>query len=249
MAISLQNLHRILFIDIETSTIVSDYDQLDGALQHHWNQRYLRYRSFPQADLDANKTAQDYFNNKAAIYAEYAKVICISIGYIRGEYPDHEFRLRTIKGEDEFELLTEFSELLHQFYYDRYNHYICGHNIREFDIPFLCRRMIINQMRLPNLLNIMGAKTWETSHLIDTLDLWKFGDYKHYTSLDLLCQVLGVASPKDSISGKDVSRLYWSGKLDDIAAYCERDVRATMEVYLKCLNSGLRKDQSALEEE
>ena len=98
MAISLQNLHRILFIDIETSTIVSDYDELDGALQHHWNQRYLRYRSFPQADLDANKTAQEYFNNKAAIYAEYAKVICISIGYIRWEYTDHEFRLRTIKG-------------------------------------------------------------------------------------------------------------------------------------------------------
>ena len=176
-------------------------------------------------------------------------MICVSIGYIRGPYPDHELRLRTIKGDDEVKLLTEFSTFLHEFYYDRFNHFLCGHNIREFDVPFLCRRMIINQMRLPNLLNIMGAKSWETSHLIDTLDLWKFGDYKHYTSLDLLCQVLGVESPKGSISGQDVSRLYWSGELEDIAAYCERDVRATMEVYLKCINSGRENQVSAAEEE
>jgi len=249
MAISLQKLHRILFVDIETASVVPEFDQLDEGLQKHWNQRYQRYRSFSHADLDTNKTARIYFDNKAAIYAEYAKVICISIGYIRGEYPDHDLRLRTIKGEDEIQILTEFSDLLHEFYYDRYNHCICGHNIREFDIPFLCRRMIINQMRLPNLLNIIGAKTWETSHLIDTLDLWKFGDYKHYTSLDLLCQVLDVKSPKGSISGKDVSQLYWEGRLDDIAVYCEQDVRATMEVFLKCVNSGRRNNLLNPEEE
>ena len=249
MAITLHNLHRILFIDIETATIAPQYDQLDEALQEHWRQRYKRYLAYQHADLEVNQTPQEYFDNKAAIYAEYAKVICISIGYIRGQYPDHELRLRTIKGDDEVELLTEFSTFLHEYYYDRYNHYLCGHNIREFDVPFLCRRMIINQMRLPNLLNIMGAKSWESAHLIDTLDLWKFGDYKHYTSLDLLCQVLGVESPKGSISGQDVSRLYWSGELEDIAAYCERDVRATMEVYLKCINSGRDNQVSAAEEE
>ena len=249
MAITLHNLHRILFVDIESATIVPQYDQLDEALQEHWRQRYNRYSAYEHADLEVNQTPQEYFDNKAAIYAEYAKVICVSIGYIRGPYPDQELRLRTIKGDDEVKLLTEFSTFLHEFYYDRFNHFLCGHNIREFDVPFLCRRMIINQMRLPNLLNIMGAKSWETSHLIDTLDLWKFGDYKHYTSLDLLCQVLGVESPKGSISGQDVSRLYWSGELEDIAAYCERDVRATMEVYLKCINSGRENQVSAAEEE
>jgi predicted PolB exonuclease-like 3'-5' exonuclease len=249
MAISLQNLHRILFLDIETATIVPQYDQLDETLQDHWDQRYKRYAAYTHADKELIQSPEAYFDHKAAIYAEYAKVICISIGYIRGEFPNHELRVKTIKGDDEFELLTEFSAFLYEFYYDRYNHYLCGHNIREFDIPFICRRMIINQMRLPNLLNIMGAKTWETSHLIDTLDLWKFGDYKHYTSLDLLCQVLGVESPKSSISGQDVSRLYWSGELDDIASYCERDVRATMEVYLKCINSGRDHEVSDVEEE
>lgn len=234
MSFQTDKLHRILFIDIETATVVPQFEDLDIGLKEHWQKRFDRYLQYSSSISD-ELTPEVYFVDKAAIFAEFAKVICISVGYIRGVFPDHEIRVKTFNAKDEFELLTDFSDLLHHFYFDRYNHSICGHNVREFDIPFLCRRMIINQMRLPNLMNISGLKPWQVTHIIDTLDMWKFGDYKHYTSLDLLCQVLGIESPKQSISGKDVSKLYWQGELTKISKYCEDDVRATIEVYLRCV--------------
>ena len=206
MSFPTDKLHRILFIDIETATVVSQYEDLEKGLKEHWLKRFNQDIYFSRIK-DDNLSPQEYFVEKAAIYAEYAKVVCISVGYIRGSYPNHEIRIKTFSADDEFELLSNFSDLLHHYYYDRFNHSICGHNVREFDIPFICRRMIINQIRLPNLLNISGLKPWQVPHIIDTLDMWKFGDYKHYSSLDLLCQVLSVKSPKQTISGKDVSKL------------------------------------------
>jgi len=249
MSFPTDKLHRILFIDIETASVAPTYDDLRDSLQEHWQKRFDRYQHY-SSEINEECTVQEFFVDKAAIYAEYAKVICISVGYIRGGYPDHEIRIRSFSSDDEFQLLQDFSNLLNHFYYDRYNHSICGHNVKEFDIPFLCRRMIINQMRLPNVFNISGLKPWQVSHIIDTLDMWKFGDYKHYTSLDLLCQVLNINSPKQSISGRDVSELYWHGGLSAIVKYCEEDVRATIEIFLKCMAcQGLIKELPSINEE
>ena len=235
MVFPTDNLHRILFLDIETATLYPDLDSIKEDLRAHWYKKFDRYAVRHQGDEQDSVSAESYFQDKAAIFAEYAKVVCISVGYIKKGESSYEFRTKTFKQRNELDLLNQFCELLNEYYYDRFNHYLCGHNIKEFDIPFLCRRMIINQISLPNLLNIAGLKPWQANHLLDTMDLWKYGDYKHYTSLDLLCTVLKIDSPKSDISGKDVSRLYWKGKINDIAKYCEGDVRATIEVYLRCM--------------
>ncbi len=235
MVFPTDNLHRILFLDIETATLYPDLDSIKEDLRAHWYKKFDRYAVRHQGDEQDSVSAESYFQDKAAIFAEYAKVVCISVGYIKKGESSYEFRTKTFKQRNELDLLNQFCELLNEYYYDRFNHYLCGHNIKEFDIPFLCRRMIINQVSLPNLLNIAGLKPWQANHLLDTMDLWKYGDYKHYTSLDLLCTVLKIDSPKSDISGKDVSRLYWKGKINDIAKYCEGDVRATIEVYLRCM--------------
>lgn len=235
MVFPTDNLHRILFIDIETATLHSDFGSLNDELKKHWQIKFDRYLSYNEAHIKSDYDIETYYNDRAAIYAEYAKVICISVGYIKNDKDSYNYRIKTFSNNDEAKLLTEFSELLNEFYFDRFNQFLCGHNIKEFDIPFICRRMVINRLPLPNLLNIAGMKPWQASHLLDTMDLWKYGDYKHYTSLDLLCAALDIDSPKSNISGKDVSKFYWDGNIDKIVSYCEGDVRATIEVYLICL--------------
>jgi len=134
------------------------------------------------------------------------------------------------------EEITQFSEMVTQYYNNTNTHYFCGHNIREFDIPYICRRMIINQLALPSSLNLAGKKPWETKHLLDTLELWKFGDYKNYTSLKLLAAVFGFPSPKDDIDGSEVGRVFWEeNDLPRISKYCEKDVLATVQLMLKYL--------------
>ena len=153
-------------------------------------------------------------------------------------------RLKSFANDDETQLLQDFTQLVDQYYNNPNKHYFCGHNIREFDIPYVCRRMIINQLPLPRSLNIAGKKPWETKHLLDTLELWKFGDYKHYTSLNLLTNVFGIPSPKDDIDGSEVGKVYWNEKdLNRIAEYCEKDVLAVVQLLLKYMR------QSILEED
>jgi DNA polymerase III epsilon subunit-like protein len=145
--------------------------------------------------------------------------------------------VKSFFGDDEIQILQDFSALLSTHFYDPFSCFICGHNIKEFDIPFLCRRYIVNYLPLPIVMNITGHKPWQIHHLLDTLELWKFGDYKHYTSLDLLCHALSIESSKNEMSGKDVSRKYWEGEIEQIAHYCERDVVATAKVYLRCIGA------------
>ena len=130
--------------------------------------------------------------------------------------------------------MKEFCQLLDQHYSNPAAHFLCGHNIKEFDIPYICRRLVINQIAFPTLLQLHGKKPWETKYLVDTLELWKFGDFKNYTSLKLLAGVLGFPSPKDDIDGSDVGRVYREEKdLERIAHYCEKDVVATVQLFLK----------------
>lgn len=216
---------NILFIDIETVPAQYRFDEMDDELQSLWSDKTKFIQQREETDAEG-------VYERAGIYAEFGKVVCISIGYIHQTSGDKVLRITSFAGEDEGELLEAFSSLLN----DRFpasSYFLCGHNIKEFDIPFLCRRMLINGIRLPEMLNIAGKKPWEVQHL-DTMELWKFGDYKHYTSLKLLAKIFGIPSPKDDISGADVSRVYYEEQdLEKIVRYCEKDVVAVAQLLFK----------------
>jgi len=209
---------HILFIDIETVPLVYDYNELDETTRDLWNRKWQYNRD--------NTPEQHY--TKAGIYAEFAKVVCIGLGYIH----QNRFRVTTYTSDDEAEVLNRFAQLLQEkFNTDR--HVLCAHNGKEFDFPFLCRRMLINHITLPRLLRIQGLKPWQVPHL-DTMELWKFGDIKNFTSLNLLAHVLGFPSPKDDIEGSMVAKTWYEEKNPErISKYCRKDVITLARVYLR----------------
>jgi len=227
-------LRRILFLDIETASSEASFEELTDSIKEHWKKkarRHVNSEEYPYFDDDLEAIYQD----KAAIHAEFARVVCISVGFIIQHEDQLALRIKTFVHEDEAILLQTFAELLDKHYYDKHNQFLCGHNIKEFDVPFICRRMMIHGIKLPNLLNIAGHKPWQTHHLLDTMEMWKYGDYKHYTSLDLLCEVLGVPTSKTDMNGAQVSRAFWDGRINEISQYCEEDVLATVRVYQRCV--------------
>lgn len=220
-------LRDILFIDIETVPIQPQLANLDDEWQRLWEYRIHRYRP---ADTDP----ADYYFEKASVYAEFGKVICVSIGFFastNAESGEYQFRVKSFYGHDEVnEVLQPFLALLSSMP-DRY--YLCGHNLREFDIPYLCRRAVINRLPVPRLLNITDLKPWEVKHL-DTMLLWRFGDVRNMTSLHLLCTSLGIETPKNDIEGKDVARVYWHDQdLQRIMHYNRRDIVAVAQLILR----------------
>lgn len=219
-------LRNILFLDIETVATAPSFNDLDEKSQELWDKK----SQFIQQQIGAE--AAEAYLKKAGIFSEFSKVVCISMGYISLQNEEWQFRLKSLYSNDEKDLLEQFVDLIQTYFYDNTQHSICGHNIREFDVPFLCRRMIINRIKVPSILDIRYSKPWEREHMLDTLQSWKFGDYKHFVSLDLLCNILGVESPKSNISGADVHHVYYIEEdLDSIAKYCEQDVVAVFEVY------------------
>jgi uncharacterized protein YprB with RNaseH-like and TPR domain len=216
-------LNNILFIDIETVPEQQHYDQLDEDLRQFWEQK-TQYQRKDEISAEA-------FYERAGIWAEFGKIITISVGYFVNKADIRNFRVTSFWG-DEKKILNDFSNLL-TTHFNGPQHLLCGHNAKEFDIPFIARRMIINSISLPSKLNLFGKKPWEVPHL-DTLELWKFGDYKHFTSLKLLTKVLGVPSPKDDIDGSEVARVYYEEKdIDRIITYCEKDVIAVAQIFLR----------------
>jgi len=208
----------ILFLDIETAPIVYIYDEMDEKMRQLWNHKFIYNK-----DADP---AEQY--KKAGVYSEFAKIICISVGFLK----EGNFRLKSFFGDDEKIILEKFSSLLNQ-HYNKEQHRLCAHNGKEFDFPFIARRMLINGIKLPEMLDIGGKKPWEIKHL-DTMELWKFGDYKNYTSLNLLAAVFGIPTPKDDINGSDVARVYWEEKnISRIATYCQKDVLTVAQLYLR----------------
>ena len=227
---------KILFLDVECVSGQPTYDDLDETFQELWahKSKGILKKTIPEPTSDDH--AESY-KKKAAIYAEFGKIICISVGLLtRDTNKNLVVRLKSFASDDEATLLNEFCQLLNQYYNNPNFHFLCGHNIKEFDIPYICRRMVVNQIPFPHLLKLHGKKPWETKYLLDTLELWKFGDYKNYTSLKLLAATLGFPSPKDDIDGSDVGRVYWEEKeLDRIAIYCEKDVLATVQLLMRFL--------------
>ena len=229
------NLVNVLFLDIETVSAKPTYADLDDTFKGLWK---LKTRSVLKK-FDEEITEEEAiaaYEDKAGIFSEFGKIVCISVGIMvwdKGK-KEYQLRLKSFADDDEKALLKDFADLVNQYYNNPNKHYLCGHNLKEFDVPYICRRMVIHQLLLPNMLDLGGKKPWETKYLLDTLEQWKFGDYKNYTSLKLLAACMGFPSPKDDIDGSEVGRVYWQEQdLERIAVYCEKDVLAVVQLVLK----------------
>lgn len=217
------NIEKILFLDIETVPQMYFYDDLSPEAQ-------ALFEGKNRMKMSEEKTAAQVYKDLGGIQSEFGKIVCISVGMVKDTSMGRTIRVKSFAHDDEFTLLTQFKRLLEDHYRGSV---LCGHNAKEFDFPYICRRMIINGISLPSVLDLAGKKPWDIKHL-DTMELWKFGDYKAYTGLALLCHVFGVPTPKDDITGADVARVYYEDKdLERIAVYCEKDVVALIQVFLK----------------
>ncbi len=227
-------LENILFLDIETVPFEQYFNSLDDEMKLLWEQKTQYQRK--------DEYTPEAFYERAGIWAEFGKIVTISVGYFSMRSDIRNFRVTSFFGEEK-QILLDFSNLLSN-HFSRPQHILCGHNAKEFDIPFIARRMIINEIQLPEKLNLFGKKPWEVPHL-DTLELWKFGDYKHFTSLKLLTKILGIPSPKGDIDGSQVAQVFYEEKdIDRIITYCEKDVIATAQVFLK-----MRREELLVEDE
>jgi len=217
------NLENLLFLDIETVPETKYYSDLSEDKQKLWDSKskYQRKEDYSPED----------FYDRAGIWAEFGKIICISVGYFTEVNSVRRFRVTSFYG-DEHGLLLEFKALI-ETHFSKPKHLLCAHNGKEFDFPYIARRMVIHKISLPLKLNLFGKKPWEVPHL-DTLELWKFGDFKHYTSLKLLTNVLGIPSPKDDIDGSEIFRVYYEEKnIERIVTYCQKDTIAVAQVILR----------------
>lgn len=217
---------HILFLDVETVPQYSDYKSLPPDWRDLWDTKagsLLKNRE--------GETAESIYP-RAGIYAEFGKIICISCGFIQGSSTNKKLLLKSFFGDEEKLLLENFSEMLKKWAAGE-PRFLCAHNGKEFDFPYLCRRMVVNGITIPSILNSSGKKPWEVTHL-DTLELWKFGDFKSYTSLNLLAHTLGIPTPKDDIDGSRVWSVYWNDRdLRRIVTYCQKDVVTVAQIYLR----------------
>lgn len=217
------NTSNILFLDIETVPQFSSFDEAPKTTRDLWEKK----SRFLTKD---NTETPDSIYRQAGIYAEFGKVICISCGYFADS---KKLRIKSFYGDDEKKVLGDFADILNKFYALNNNLLLCAHNGKEFDFPFLSRRMIVHGIRLPAALDNSGKKPWEINHL-DTMELWKFGDYKSFTSLLLLATILGIQTPKDDIDGSMVWEVFWKEKnLDRIVNYCQKDVLTVAQIMLR----------------
>lgn len=214
-------LEKVLFLDIETVPQHPAYDSLPEKFKQLWDHKAKRLST-------VETDTPELLYERAGIYAEFGKIICISVGFMR----NNQLRIKSFAGEDEATLLNEFAELLN-IRFSTPDILLCAHNGKEFDFPYLCRRMLINGIHLPVILDTSGRKPWEVQH-IDTMEMWKFGDYKSYTSLNLLTAIFDIPTPKDDIDGSQVGKIYWQeNDIQRIATYCQKDVVAIVQLLLR----------------
>lgn len=223
---NMNSINNILFLDIETVPQFSSYNDLSEEWKQLWDLKSASLIKYHEGQT--NETLYP----RAGIYAEFGKIICISCGVLSGNGSERKMIIKSFSGEDEKILLYQFSEMLNKWAGDGPK-FLCAHNGKEFDFPYLCRRMIINSLPVPPVLNVAGKKPWETNHL-DTMELWKFGDFKNYTSLNLLAHALGIPTPKDDIDGSVVWEVFWKEKnLARIVTYCQKDVVTAAQIFLR----------------
>lgn len=220
------NIEDVLFLDIETAPQQPDFEELNEGFKKLWNKKSTYFRTDEQ-------TAGDVYE-RAGIYAEFGRIVCISAGVITQRKGERVYRVKSFYDDDEKKLLSGFNDMLNKFMAHPGKR-ICAHNGQEFDYPYIARRTLINGLKLPQTLNIAGMKPWDMKDkLMDTLQLWKFGDYKNYTSLSLLCAVFDIPTPKDDIDGSQVAKVYYEeGDIDRIVRYCEKDTLAVANLLLR----------------
>lgn len=230
-------LNNILFLDIETVSQYPRYDELPEEWKELWAKKaevLLRSRETDTIDT---------IYSRAGIYAEFGKIICISCGLLQGPAEARKLVLKSFYGENEKLLLYSFADMLKKWSAGGESKFLCAHNGKEFDFPYICRRMIINDLPIPPMLNSSGKKPWEINHL-DTMELWKFGDFKSYTSLNLLARALGIPTPKDDIDGSQVGDVFWNQHdLERIVTYCQKDVFTVAQVFLRLQGEALVREQ------
>jgi uncharacterized protein YprB with RNaseH-like and TPR domain len=228
---------NILFLDIETIPQYPSYTTMPESWQELW-----KLKSVYLLRGKENETIESIYP-RAGIYAEFGQIICISCGVIQGTGLDKKIIIKSFAGDDEKIVLHEFSEMLKKWTSDGAK-FLCAHNGKEFDFPYLCRRLIVNKLPIPPILQLSGKKPWEVNHL-DTLELWKFGDFKSYTSLNLLAHTLGIATPKDDIDGSLVWKIYWEEKdFPRILNYCQKDVLTVAQIFLRMNTEELIKEEN-----
>lgn len=218
---------QLVVIDIETVAQYPSFEKLPATWQQLWEEK-TRWQWEPE------QTAADFYSERAGILAEFGKIVCVSLGYFRLEEGHWQLRLKSFAGTDEMTLLTQLLQALGKLLQaKKVRVWFAGHNIREFDIPYLSRRLLINGMELPAWLDFQSLKPWDVP-LVDTMQMWKFGDYKNYTSLNLLAACMGIESPKDDIDGSMVNEVYWQeNDLNRIVTYCQKDVATVAQLLLK----------------
>lgn len=218
-------LDEILFLDIETVPQYPEYNQMPGEFKKLWDRKAKA--------IARNDETPEGIYERAGIYAEFGKIICISVGIIVPSSGNFSFRVKSYFGDNEAELLIGFANMLNSFTNRKPNLNLCAHNGKEFDFPYIARRMLVNGIKIPDILNVAGKKPWEVKFL-DTMELWKFGDIKHYTSLNLLAYIFGIPSPKDDIDGSEVAKCYYElNDLNRIVTYCEKDVLTVAQLLLR----------------
>jgi uncharacterized protein YprB with RNaseH-like and TPR domain len=218
------NDENVLFLDIETVPFLPSYNLLPEKYKKHWDKKAKKIKS------EEDETENVF--QKAGIFAEFGKIICISCGFLKTSDKATYFRVKSFYGDNEKEILTGFNNLLASSF-NKTDNLLCAHNGKEFDYPYISRRTLINGLKLPKILDIAGKKPWEILHL-DTMELWKFGDYKSYTSLDLLATIFNIPTPKDDIDGSMVAQIYWFDKdIERIVTYCQKDVLTVAQLYLR----------------
>ena len=222
-------LENLLVIDVETAPVEPDLESLPKAMQDAWKSKARKH-------CPEDVAPQDYFFDRAAIFAEFGRIVCISVGYFLKDDKSADglnFRIKSFSGREETPVLEGFIDLLNHPHFNKPEIRLAGHNIKEFDVPYICRRALVNGLMLPKILDISGRKPWETN-LVDTMNLWKFGDYKNYTSLALLTSLFGLPTPKDDIDGSEVGAVFWhEDDVDRITRYCQKDVLAVAQLLLR----------------
>ncbi len=233
------DIENVLFLDIETVPAFPEYSQLDERMQKLWNKKSERILSNSNSANEMLSPEQLY--SRAGIYSEFGRIICISVG----AYKKGELRIKSFSGHDEKVLLTEFADLLNKRY-NRPEQLLCAHNGKEFDFPYIARRMLILGLPIPAILDLSGKKPWEVNHL-DTMELWKFGDYKNYTSLDLLAAIFNIPTPKDDIDGSQVAEVYYKeNDLPRIVHYCTKDVLTVAQIFRRYRGEELIEESSVV---
>jgi predicted PolB exonuclease-like 3'-5' exonuclease len=232
------NIEHVLFLDIETVPQTASYNDLPEHMKDLWEKKSANFRT-------GNQTAENTYE-RAGIWAEFGKIICISAGFVRTREKKKIFRVKSFSGDDEKKLLVQFCDMLRVFFARKNHAQLCAHNGKEFDFPYIARRLLINGLKLPPMLHVAGCKPWEVPFL-DTMELWKFGDYKHFCSLDLLTTILDIPSPKDDIDGSQVAAVYYEGKnMERIVRYCEKDAMAVAQLLLRYRGESLLSEMESV---